>query len=199
MINEKSAHSAGMSLPEIKVVGAILFVIVAFSLWNFRLANIRARDIQRKNDLKHIKTALDNYAKEVGLLPVSRDNKILACDPRVISQESSPSGNQEIEFKPCDWGLDKIVNPYTEAAFIDGLPIDPLSSQGRTYIYLSNGRNYQLLASLEQKNEAEYNKGVAQRNLLCGDKTCNFAVASSNNLPLDKSIEEIEQERSSSP
>ncbi len=71
-------------------------------------------------------------------------------------------------------------------------PKDPGTGNGYSYLYISNGKHYQIFASLEGgTDEDQYNPIVVARNLKCGDKICNFGRASGN-TPLDITIEEYE-------
>lgn len=160
-----------MTKNEILVVGGILLVIGVAASFNFRSALVKARDVQRKNDLKHIGAALNYYFDDYGAYPESFDGQIAACgDPL------SPS--------PCQWGVDGISD------YINPLPIDPLSSRGYQYIYLTNTRNFQLYAALEREVDSEYNLSVVTRQLVCGEKICNFGVGSRDNVKLDQELPE---------
>jgi type II secretory pathway pseudopilin PulG len=73
-------------------------------------------------------------------------------------------------------------------------PKDPGTPNGYSYLYLTNGKYFQLYASLEGKSEeSEYNSIIAAVGLKCGNYICNFGKASGN-IPLDKSLEEYENE-----
>ncbi len=71
-------------------------------------------------------------------------------------------------------------------------PKDPGTKKGYSYLYISNGKHYQIFASLEGAgDEDQYNPIVVARNLKCGDYVCNFGRASGN-TPLDITLEEYE-------
>lgn len=182
-----------MTFTELKVVGGILLVILVLSLINFRSAITKAHDVQRKNDLKHIRASLDDYLREVGFIPQSQEGKILACEP-ILSLDNE--GREVFKFKPCIFAKDSLVDPRkTTRAFIDPLPQDPLaSSKNYTYIYLSDGKNYHLLAHLDRRSDREYNMKVEKRGVVCGVKLCNFAVANSYDVPVDVNLEDIPPE-----
>lgn len=74
---------------------------------------------------------------------------------------------------------------------INPIPTDPLLKNGDKYLYFSNGKRFQLYASLELTDQDEYDEKVASRNLLCGTRVCNFGRAYGD-TPLDISIEEYE-------
>lgn len=162
-----------MTKNEFVVVMGILLAIGLLAAFNFRSSIVKARDVQRKNDLKHVASALNDYFKDVGAYPESRDGKIMACNP--VLREDGLGYN----FEPCEWGKDKIVNP---------LPIDPLSAQGFDYTYISDTRNFQLYAGLERTRDVEYNESIVRRDLRCGPAVCNFGVPSSHKVELDKEL-----------
>lgn len=76
---------------------------------------------------------------------------------------------------------------------LNPMPNDPQQDRGVAYLYFTNGRTFQLYGSLELTNQDEYDEKVVSRNLACGIWVCNFGRAYGN-TPLDKSIEEYENE-----
>ena len=73
-------------------------------------------------------------------------------------------------------------------------PKDPGTTNGHSYLYLTDGKFFQLFASLEGgSDESQYNPVIVKRNLKCGSFICNFGVASSN-TPLDISLSMYENE-----
>lgn len=77
---------------------------------------------------------------------------------------------------------------------LSGVPKDPSTPQGYSYLYLSDGKFFQVFASFEGgPDESEYNAKIAARHLMCGKFICNYGKASGD-VPLDKSIEEYENE-----
>lgn len=167
---------SGMTKNEFLVVLAMLAAVVLISLPNFQTSRVQARDVQRKNDLKHIRAALENYFKDFNAYPRSRDGRILAC------------GNEN-ELRSCEWGEDLVrdIRDPVYPPYINPLPRDPLSP-GHSYIYISNTRNFQLFASLEDRDDDEYNKEVAERGLKCGDKVCNFGLTSSRDISIKEEL-----------
>lgn len=82
------------------------------------------------------------------------------------------------------------IEPLSE--FLKAVPRDPQAGQGLVYVYISNGRRYQILAALEDKNQDEYDQRIEQRNISCGTRICNFGRAYGK-TPLDVSLEEYEK------
>ncbi|OGY07830.1 MAG: hypothetical protein A2782_01665 [Candidatus Blackburnbacteria bacterium RIFCSPHIGHO2_01_FULL_43_15b] len=156
----------GINKNEGRFIIVALLLIGIFSYFNFQQSYIRARDVARKNDLKHIAAALNNYFYDFNQYPPSRNGRILVC------------GNPEYPTE-CKWGLDGIkdLSDPSYPAYINSLPRDPQSSS-RDYVYISDTRNYQLFASLESDRDAEYNGKVAIRKINCAKHICNFGISS---------------------
>ena len=178
---------------ELWVVSSILLIIVLVSLQNFKVSVMRARDNQRKNDLGTISEGLSRFQNDFGSYPLSSvEGKILACDPL---QEKDPQGKPTVRYSPCDWGKDALADELDPKypAYIKTLPSDPKSQEGVSYLYFSNRSRFQLYAYLEVEKDEEYNIGIVGRGLSCGNRICNFGK-SSGDTPLEKSIEEYENE-----
>ncbi|OGM03931.1 hypothetical protein A3E15_00320 [Candidatus Woesebacteria bacterium RIFCSPHIGHO2_12_FULL_42_9] len=177
---------------EALAVVAILLAIILISLQNFRTSLRRARDAQRKNDIGAIANGISRYGNDFAVYPLaSGDGKILACRPEVSTNKV---GEEIVEFEPCIWGKDSLRDALdlTYPSYIEALPSDPEGDLGISYLYLSSGQNYQVYAALEGVDEAEYDPNIVARNLTCGMRICNFGRSSG--VPLDKSIEEYENE-----
>lgn len=163
---------------ELVYILTILAIIFSATLVNYNGAQRRARDAQRKQDVRDIYDALETYHTSVGSYPSAEDGKIVICDTGTKNIDGTPV------FRKCEWG---------ENSFIIRLSGDPMTNKGFSYYYVSNTKYFQLFASLEGNMEAEYDQKIASRNLPCGDKICNFGLASPR-IPLDKSLEEYQNE-----
>ena len=180
------------SKEEILVLSAILLVLIIVSVPNFIVSVRRSRDAQRKNDIGVLADGLGNFANNFGSYPLSSpDGKILACNPKI----SYVAKIVKVDFDPCEWGKDDLRDALDTSypPYITALPFDPKHNEGVSYLYLSNGKRFQIFAHLEGTDEAEYDPKIAARNLLCGNKVCNFGRAPGA-TPLNKSIEEYENE-----
>ena len=190
---------------ELKAVLTILLLIFVASINNFRIAERRARDNQRRGDLGNIYNALYKYQKDFGRFPYSsREGKIKACKPDNFDElvQGSYEGEKFLietyleGLKECEWGLDSLqdVSDDHYSPYISRLPRDPRYENNLAYFYLSNGRKFQIYAYLEGgEEEIGFSSGIVNRNLSCGNKICNFGRAYGE-VPLDKSIEEYENE-----
>lgn len=169
-----------MSRNEFFAVTGIIVVLAILAGFNFRSALVKGRDIQRKNDLKHIAAALKDYMKDAGYFPTSENGKILAC-------MEDPS-----ETTVCLWGKHGVPNPENPAQkYINPLPQDPFSGKGYEYFYISNTKNFQIYAHLERESDAEYNERILHRGLWCGQAICNFGVGSSSDVRLEGELPEL--------
>lgn len=191
---------------EVVGVSVILLLIIIASLYNFRLALRRARDAQRKADLGAIVNGLDKYNTDFGVFPLaSSHGKLKACLSEGMSLEDlkeelkaavdEPGAFFE-KLTPCEWGRDALrdVLDSDYPAYLKMIPIDPKADLGFSYIYLSNGKRFQLYAYLEG-GEAEdgYRQEIVARKIFCGTQICNYGRAFGG-TPLEKSIQEYENE-----
>lgn len=162
-----------MTRSEILGVAIILGVISVAAYFNLQNSVLLARDVQRKNDLKHIAAALTDYTNRAGGYPKSsQEGKIVNCGEGLSL--------------PCRWGLDPLT--ASDSAVMERLPNDPSWQEGVSYLYRSNTRDYQLYAGLEDKEDDEYSGKIAEKGFACGTKVCNFGLSSSK-LPLTENIE----------
>jgi type II secretory pathway pseudopilin PulG len=182
----------------------ILALIALVSIPNFKVALRRERDANRKADIGNILKGLSTYYKDFGFYPPSSpDGRIIACKKEGINELTKLTVKEkDLEtklkdlFAPCDWGKDSLRDVFdkTYPAYIGTLPADPDTNKGVRYMYFSDTQHIQLYASLEGSDEAEYSEAIVGRNLSCGTQICNFGRASGT-VPLDKSIEEYNQEQ----
>lgn len=182
------------SKQEIIGVGIILVVLSVISFFNFRISLARARDAQRKNDLGLLTDVLSAFSSDFGYFPLSsEDGKILACKGPNTTYDKVKK--VWLNLIACEWGVDTIrdLSDTAKEPYIKNLPLDPKSKDGYSYLYLSNGRRFQLYAALERKDQDEYDLKIVQRNLKCGNQICSFGK-SYGSTPLDKSIQEYENE-----
>jgi hypothetical protein len=169
-----------MTRSETVSIFIILSLIFSASFYNFKIALRRSRDAQRKADARTILDAIGRYQDDFGYLPASEDGKIVACAPA---------------FKACDWGKDGIfdISDPSYPPYLEKLPLDPDSEKGGQYYYEGGSKKFQVLASLEGKDEPEYDKKIEARGVSCGSRICNFGL-SGGDAPLDKSVKEYENE-----
>lgn len=96
--------------------------------------------------------------------------------------------------KMLDSYKDKNSEYPSSLGAIPNLPKDPGTPNGYSYLYITDGKYYQLYASLEGgSDESVFNPEIQKIGLKCGNYICNFGVASGS-TPLDKSLEVYENE-----
>src|SRR3989344_3639173 len=83
--------------------------------------------------------------------------------------EAAEKHNEKYFFFPED------IAPLAE--FLQTTPQDPQTGKGLKYVYISNGRRFQIYAGLEDKNQDEYSAAIEKRNISCGTRICNFGRA----------------------
>lgn len=133
----------GFTLIELLVVISIIGILATLVAANLNSARSRARDAERKSDLKNIQTALRLYYNDAGKYPSSdTSNKIVGC------------GSSLTNLFSCTWGSSWSVG---STSYMNTLPKDPLPAQSYQYIW-NNADSYQLDACLENSSDAN---GVA--------------------------------------
>jgi len=143
------------TLIELIVVIAIIGVLTAFAVPNFMAARERARDVQRKNDLKQLQSAIEMYKLDNGEYPSS----ILFTKMKVVTNtcwyndnDDGTSGPDFISTCPTD---DKVI--YMKKVVRD--PNRSVAADNKAYYYSSSDKyKYIVCACLENQGDAD---GVA--------------------------------------
>jgi prepilin-type N-terminal cleavage/methylation domain-containing protein len=164
----------GFTLVELLVVMAILGILTVITLGNFRTSQIKARDAQRKSDLRQIANALEAYFNDRAGYPEASGGKIKACG----------CGNGELT---CDWDTETNNREFCDknnTVYMSKVPGDPLSDPEHGYCYESDESYYRIYAILENSNDPE-----AKLDVTCVSRDYNFGV-SSPNVPLVEEEEE---------
>ena len=118
----------GFTLIELLIVIAIIGVLSTLLMANFIGVRQRARDAQRKSDLRQIQSALELYRSDQGAYP----NALAACGTGVSLSSGSTIYMQKL---PCDPSTGSVY-PYA------------LTATGYTlYACLENGNDSQLDSS----------------------------------------------------
>ncbi len=189
-----------------EIVGLVIILIgiYFYSYWNYLVSLEKARDIQRRNDLTAVQSALEAFYNDFDRYPLASDEgEIIACLPEGWEREDMkyllagrPLENREKMFQtfaPCIWG-ESVFEDFTvegKEPYLSHVPQDMESSKGRSYRYFSTGDHYQIFGSFEGKSVLDYSTKIEQRNISCGSDICNFGKAS-RGTPLDMSLKEYE-------
>jgi prepilin-type N-terminal cleavage/methylation domain-containing protein len=166
----------GFTLVELLVVMTILGILTVITLGNFRTSQIKARDAQRKSDLRQIANALEAYFNDHSGYPSGASGRILAC--------TCEQGD-----RPCDWTQDPGEREFCDennTVYMNKVPGDPVNDP--PYYYRSNGTYYQLYANLENNNDPE-----ASLSIPLGEENYNFGVASPNCSPENETPEDPDE------
>lgn len=145
----------GFTLVELLVVVAIIGVLSALVMANLVGIRQRARDAQRKSDVRQIQSALELYRADLGSYP--NTTGYTACSTIALTNNGwvSDTTNLTVYLKsvPCD--------PSGSGAYNNGV-----------YYYTSSGSTYTLGACIE--NASDTDKNVTSTNP-GGSGTCTSA------------------------
>lgn len=104
--------NSGFTLIELLVAIGIMAVLTAMAAFNFNQSRIRARDVQRKNDLKQLQNALEIYRNDNNSYPLKANYqttlsaapsyiKTVFRDPRIsdwVDYQYLPSADQKTYY-----------------------------------------------------------------------------------------------------
>lgn len=126
----------GFTLIELLIVIAIISILATLLMVNFVGIRQRARDGQRKSDLRQIQSALELYRSDLGSYPSS---STLANCPAV---------------NPVSFGN----NPTCTSLYMQKVPTDPMGSgyyNGGAYYFSSTTTTYTISACIENTNDPQ--------------------------------------------
>ncbi|MBL7036738.1 hypothetical protein ISR94_02740 [Candidatus Microgenomates bacterium] len=166
-----------------KAIAWIFVVLIIFIGINLKVSIRRGRDNVRKSDLGGLQGALESYQQKYHVFPESKNGKIVGCFSKDTYYDQDLE--RHLNLVECEWGEDKFEN-------LERLPIDPSHEDGRSYLYLSNIKHFQVFTSLEGRGEAEYTESIVERGLSCGESICNFGK-NYGDIPLNVTLPDNEQ------
>lgn len=127
----------GFTLIELLVVISIIGILATLLMANLNTSRERARDTQRKSDLRMIKTALTMYLNSCGAYPEAAGGQIKGCGDSCSAASS------------CAWGSPWELDGTT---YMKIIPQDPLDSQSYLYAMINNNR-FNLVSFLENMSD----------------------------------------------
>lgn len=149
-------NNKGFTLIELLIVIAIIAILTALLLANFIGVRQRARDAQRKSDLKQMQTALELYRADNGTYPTYIINNM----------PYSLSSGQLLPYIDSSNHLNIIPK------YMSMIPVDPLyGATCKGYIHRTDSNGYTIFANLENTNDQDATKYKPMPNLTCGG-TC---------------------------
>jgi prepilin-type N-terminal cleavage/methylation domain-containing protein len=169
----------GFTLIELILVMAIIAILAVVGIGSYTQATLKARDTQRKNDLNQIAKALESFNNEVGRYPLDDDNGNMTCPDYANGSlvEASCYGSITADIGDSN----KVVanKVYTEAVFMEKLPIDP--TLGKRYIYEKTSSGFSLYMAIENPEDRDVvvddlgNKTTWD--IDCGSVECNYKLS----------------------
>lgn len=166
----EKVKNRGFTLVELLVVMAILGILASITYAQFRTSQKKARDAQRKADLRNIATALEAYYNDFQSYPESTDCSSPPQQGKIVVDKNCPSS------EVLDWGTDSFEATLngTLIVYMKTLPADPLSPT-QSYCYDSNGDGFALYAKLENNKDPEYQVGYT-----CNSDSYTFRITGGN-------------------
>lgn len=182
-------NSKGFTLIELLTVLAIMGILTAIGVFSFQAAQIRARDAQRKSDLKVIASALENYRQK--FTDDSTGKKPF------LYPDSSGGSCGSVNDWYCSNSSDSPWIVGLTSTYIQKLPKDIKNTSGRacnpfyrnnydegaafTYGYYSAGtvagKQFILTAKLENPNDPDLGKTIKFGNFTYSNHGC-YAITS---------------------
>jgi len=138
---QSTINNLAFTLIELLVVISIIGILATLVTANLNAARSRARDAERKSDMRNVSTALRLYFNDYGVYPGNDSSaNIKGCG----SSQTPPAG-------VCTYGSAWTagVGPTT---YMSKLPIDPTTGQVYKYTFV-NSDSYILQACLENKSD----------------------------------------------
>jgi general secretion pathway protein G len=144
----------GFTLIELLIVIAIIGVLATLLMVNFVGVRQRARDAQRKSDLRQLQSALEIWRSDHGSYPASGS-----------------------EFGPCGSPLES-----GNTVYMAKIPCDPSNTGQYVYTYVSSGTtnsaSYSLYACLENVGDSQ--KDSVNNSTYCTGGTTNWSFTLNN-------------------
>lgn len=133
----------GFTLIELLIVIAIIGILASLLMVNFIGVRQRARDAQRKGDIRQIQSALELYRSDAGSYPAT-SGSIYYLNSGAVCPTSTTlvnGGTTYMKMIPCD-------------PLVSGTNQSTLYNAGN-YYYYSDGTNYTLVACLENSSDPQ--------------------------------------------
>src|SRR5260221_2524412 len=130
----------GFTLIELLIVVAIIGILAALLMTNFVAIRQRARDAQRKSDLRQMQSSLELYRSDNGAYPIT------GAGVYTITQTNCPT--------PGSFSANNVT-------YMQKIPCDPNGTSyynsGNYYYSSTDGSTYTLAACIENANDTDTN------------------------------------------
>lgn len=148
----------GFTLVEILVVVAILGILSIVTWANFRTSQGKARDVQRKGDIRRLRDILETYANDHARYPDATKEEVNGEGRQLGGRiKSCTCGEPTGKAEACDWRLGgsgpKKFCDEDNKIYLSEILADPKGD--RVYCYWSDGVSFKLYAKLEDPNDTE--------------------------------------------
>ena len=143
---------------EVLGVGGVLGVILAISVVQLRVGEMKTRDLQRKSDADLVVRAIHKYYSDLKLIPEGNaQGEIVMC-----------GGLHDLG---CKWGEGELKDEEG-VVYMKKLPQDAGASEGRRYVYRKEGSKFRVYVGLEYGRDPGRRAGLTVE---CGNGVqCNW-------------------------
>jgi general secretion pathway protein G len=146
-------RAKGFTLIELLIVIAIIGVLATLLMVNFIGVRQRARDAQRKSDLRQVQSALEIYRSDNSSYPSSA----VAGQPQKLDAiwTCQPGNGSKCTSATSCFGNG---SPTCSTVYMQTLPVDPSGAaayNGGSYYYWTDGSTYVLGACLENSGDSQ--------------------------------------------
>lgn len=150
-----------MAKRELIFVITVILIVFGLSFFQIKDGERKTRDAQRKADVELVARKLGAYYEDHNIYPSAASGLIVSCG-------MAGSGI-------CAWGEGPMVDAEN-VEYMDHLPKDPFSEQGRSYVYVpSEARGkFRIYIALERTADPAFKKDLT---IACGNHVqCNWYV-----------------------
>jgi len=98
---ETRNDDGGFTLIELLVAMGIMAVLTGMAVFNFNQSRVRARDVQRKNDIKQLQTALEVYKNDNNTYPAAANFQTTLQSPvaYIKTTFNDPRASEWVDYK----------------------------------------------------------------------------------------------------